>query len=162
MAREVKDKTLLVAGLIIILSLLVLSCAVIGILLFFQPAETAPEPPEQPPAQGNGTEPPPQNQTGPEPEDLEVWNQITRTRVEDVCLDKAKEEAGSSAGLVYSCECSESVSAQRKTYGCEIRTADPFTEYFANVDCFLQEKACSIETNYGVTTLTFEELRGYE
>ncbi|MEW6723001.1 MAG: hypothetical protein AB1324_07090 [Candidatus Micrarchaeota archaeon] len=164
MARKVTDRTLLVAGLIIVLSLLVLSCAVIGILLFSQPAETgvAPEPEPGPPGTaGNGTEAPPLDKPVP-PEDLEIWNQITRGKVEDVCLEKAREEAGSSADLVYSCECSGSETATRKTYGCGISTADPFTEYFANIDCFLDERACSIETNYGVTTLTFDELRGYE
>jgi hypothetical protein len=62
---------------------------------------------------------------------------------------------------VYDCECKETVSPQRKTYGCEIDTADPFSEYFANIDCFLLGRACSLETNYGTQVISFEQLREF-
>jgi hypothetical protein len=94
-------------------------------------------------------------------EDLALWNMISIDNVETACLAKAKEQAGASANLVYSCSCDETATTARKTYGCDISTADPFNEYFANIDCFLTDKACSIETNYGPLTITFEELRSY-
>jgi hypothetical protein len=92
-------------------------------------------------------------------EDLALWNNITESNVEAACLARAKEEAGTSAAMVYSCACEESISDGRKTYACDISTADPFTQYFANIDCFLDAKACTVETNYGTATVTFQQLR---
>ncbi len=162
----------LTLGLILLLFLLVLACGAIALLFFypqFQPG---------PPAGGGtnatanqsgsgGALPGSQNASGggyPEnvsAEDLQVWNNITVANAESVCLQKAKEEAGASAALVYSCQCSGTEGAARKTYSCNIATADPTTRYFVNIDCYLEGKACTIEYNYGTETVTFDELRPY-
>ena len=147
-----------------LLALLLLGCLVIGLgLLFFLPAEgpqpdTPPGPPGSLPPGTPGNE---TNQTdgGLSKEDLETWNMITKQKVESICIQKAKQEAQGNAGFVYGCTCDETVRTERKTYACDIDTADPFTQYFANVDCYYVGAYCVIETNYGKDSYTFAQLR---
>ncbi|MCI0503338.1 hypothetical protein L0Y65_01350 [Candidatus Micrarchaeota archaeon] len=94
-------------------------------------------------------------------EDMSLWNSIDTANVQTACLARAKEEAGSSAAMVYSCTCDESATATKKSYECDIRTADPITKYFANIDCSLAARSCSVETNYGTASVGFDELRAY-
>jgi hypothetical protein len=157
----------LALAVIALLVLLLLACGLIA-FLYFSPLETpeggtgngGPETGGQlgggAGAGGNAT--PPANMTNLSQEDLELWNDITEQNVESACLKRAKEEAGSSAGLVYSCDCEEAAGAARKTYSCDIGTADPLTRYFVNIDCFLEGRACTVESNYGTETVTFGEL----
>lgn len=167
MGAEVKNR--LALGLsaltLILVFLLFASCAIIAYLALAQPAEggdegTAPD--------GSGASGGTDNETAPagEPtrpnatsEDLGLWNNITEANVEAACLRIARDEAGSSANLVYGCDCEGEAGLDRKTYSCSISTADPFTDYFANVDCFLEDSACTVETNYGTLDVTFDEIR---
>jgi len=156
MDEKVKDSLIATAFIIFVVLLAFLGCALIG-ALFLIPEETVPEVPEEPSVpEAPPEEPPPA--TAVSPEDLERWERITLDNVEDGCLRVAKDEAGASASLVFECTCGETASSDRKSYSCEIDTADPFTDYFANIDCFLEDTACTIETNYGLVTLTFQEM----
>ncbi len=94
-------------------------------------------------------------------EDMSLWASIDTGNVQTACLMRAKDEAGSSADMVYSCTCNESSGSLVKQYDCTIRTADPFTRYFANIRCSLADRSCSVETNYGTTNVSFTELRSY-
>lgn len=94
-------------------------------------------------------------------DDMALWDSISVKNVETACLIKAKEEAGSSASMVYACECVEEATALSKNYECSIDTADPFTEYFAEIGCSLEKRACIVETNYGTANVSFSELRDY-
>ncbi|MFH1327879.1 MAG: hypothetical protein ABIH76_03385 [Candidatus Bathyarchaeota archaeon] len=115
-------------------------------------------------SQDNGTIVDPQNQTivpdnNATDIDLEFWMNITNDNVETACLNQAKNFAGAQAFAVTKCECEETVSEERKTYGCSIKTLDITQQYFANIDCFLLDNACMIQTNYGSQTITFEQLQ---
>ena len=156
-------------GIAIVAALIILAmigCLVVSAIALFvlPPAGTPPGPAPALPPQG---QPPPalpgsENQTPPmTQEDLETWNMINVQNVETACLQTAREQAGSSAGLVYGCDCDETVRADQKTYDCDISTGDPFTQYFANIDCFLVRRECDVETNYGSHVVTFEYLRQY-
>lgn len=94
-------------------------------------------------------------------EDMSLWASIDTGNVQTACLMRAKDEAGTSANMVYSCTCNESAGSLMKQYDCTIRTADPFTIYFANIRCSLADRSCSVETNYGTTNVSFTELRSY-
>ncbi|MEW6036628.1 MAG: hypothetical protein AB1529_08515 [Candidatus Micrarchaeota archaeon] len=156
-----KDWLPAAAAVIVIIFFLLLTCGIVALLFIIpQPASVGPSQPNQTGPPGNATPPPGGNGTGQNisGEDLALWDLITPANVEDACLRRAREEAGESAELVYSCSCTESLSPGRKTFACDIDTADPFTRYFANVDCFLDGAACTIETNYGTKTVTFAEL----
>ncbi|MEW6748858.1 MAG: hypothetical protein AB1295_04085 [Candidatus Micrarchaeota archaeon] len=167
MDEEVKDSTLIALSALSVVVLLLIACGLVTFLLASdylgaQPGTQNAEPgTNEGPAGGSDIQ---QDQVdaSEEPDasaaDLERWDRITLDSVEDGCLRAAKDEAGENAALVYGCSCEETASSGRKTYGCEIDTADPFTEYFANIDCFLEEASCSIETNYGMVILTFEEM----
>lgn len=112
-------------------------------------------------SQDNGTVVIPQNQTQqPEPTevDLTLWNNITKENVEEACLNQAKNFAGAQAWAVKNCKCDETETDNRKTYVCVIGTMDVTMKYFANIDCFLSDKTCMIQTNYGSQTITFEQL----
>lgn len=152
---------LAIIGAIVVLVLL--GCLIVGAIIFLilpsQPEGGPSVPPgQQPPGQnvsGNGT-----NATGGmSQEDLETWQSISKENVEDICLRTAKQEAGTSSSMVYGCDCDEIVRADQKSYDCSISTADPFTEYFAKIDCFLVGRYCDIETNYGKGRYTFQQLR---
>lgn len=95
--------------------------------------------------------------------DIMLWDNITNENVETACLRRAKEEAKSSAAFVYSCVCKEgtTAAAARKTYSCDISTADPFARYFVNIDCFFEERVCTVRSNYGTEIVTFDELRAW-
>ncbi|MFH0737456.1 MAG: hypothetical protein V1827_02070 [Candidatus Micrarchaeota archaeon] len=166
MDKEVNDNFALAIAAIVIFTIIALMCGIIAVL-FLLPSESAvvtpgggetPDNGSQGTPGDGGTGIPGGNATA---GDLALWDMINMENVEQACLMKAKEEAGENAGLVYSCDCEETISSGRKTYGCAIDTADPFTEYFANIDCFLADEACSIETNYGTSTVTFEELQDW-
>ncbi len=147
-------------AVLVIFFFLLLTCGIVALLFLIpQPASVGPSQPNQTGPPGNAT-PPPGNATGQNVsgEDLALWDLITAENVEDACLRRARDEAGDSAELVYGCDCTESASEGRKTYSCDIETASPFTKYFANVDCFLDGAACTVETNYGTQTVSFAEL----
>ena len=161
MDEKVKDSILLAAGIISVLLLLFLACGLVTVLFLVDEngdiTVTIPDSPTAPTEPSSPVDEP-VDTTNVSSDDLERWNRITLANVEDGCLKVAKDEAGGSASLVYDCECEETVDSSRKTYSCDIDTADPFTRYFANIDCFLEDTACSIETNYGLVTLTFQEM----
>lgn len=140
-----------------------LACGAVSLLvIFLLPApddgnvDNAPVPPD---ATGPEIVPPPPNASS---EDLVIWSKINRKNVEMICLEKAREEAGSSAGLVYSCKCVDIEKPGIKSYRCDIETADPITAYFANIDCHLDREECDIETNYGFQKLNFTQLQDFE
>jgi hypothetical protein len=141
-----------------------LACGTMAYLLGIGAEETPPGNETRPPpvadeTPGNGTETPPGlNVSG---EDLETWEDITTSNVERACLEKAREEAGSSASLVYFCECTETDGELVKSYGCDIATADPFTDYFADITCTLETKMCTVVSNYGQANVSFAEIREY-
>lgn len=90
--------------------------------------------------------------------DLTLWNNITKENVEEACLNQAKNFAGAQSWAVKNCKCDETATDNRKTYSCVIGTMDVTTKYFANIDCFLTDQNCMIQTNYGSQTITFEQL----
>jgi hypothetical protein len=157
----VKEETAILAAGAVLLALI--SCCVVSFIVYtlIPSPETAQKPPE-----GNTTTPGMNttngttNATQPtiSAQDLAVWTKITKINVEALCLQKAKEQAGSNPNLVYSCGCSEVLEDTVKKYHCLIETADPFTTYFANIDCYLDQKECRIETNYGAQNVTFSQL----
>lgn len=155
-------KDIEVAALIAALILFaLLACGAVSLIaIFLIPDAQAPAGPD---GGGPGPVVPVPNETGPDqPEiseqDLVIWSKITNPNVEAICLQKAKEEAGENSGLVYGCTCDEIEKADIKTYRCDISTADPFTAYFANIDCYLARRECDIETNYGSQIVSFDQL----
>ncbi|MFH0884395.1 MAG: hypothetical protein V1861_01670 [Candidatus Micrarchaeota archaeon] len=148
---------ILLAGIIILLFFLTAACGILAYLYL------------SPSTDGDGTGPGGNggsislntSTTNISAEDMALWDSIILANVETACLQRAKEEAGASAGMVYSCACEETVQPLIKSYKCEISTADPLTEYFANIDCMLDNKSCTVETNYGKTDVPFSELRTY-
>ena len=92
------------------------------------------------------------------PEDA-TWAKITMDKVEEICLDEAKREAGRSAWAVKDCLCEELTSNGMKQYYCDVYTLDPSgTAYWVKLSCFLEGRTCNVQSNYGTETLTFEEL----
>ena len=156
LSKAANDGSLLLVGLTVIILFLLFACGVAGLLLR-EPAPRIVAPQEIP------EEPyvPPANVPNISAEDLSFWESITIENVQIACLAKAREEAGDNADLVYGCICTESASSSRKRYECDIRTADPFTDYFADIDCSLDGRMCSVESNYGTSDLTFAELMQY-
>jgi len=155
---------MLMVGIIVLLVFLVAACAIIAILYLIPPADgggTGPGGTGGPGTGGNGSISLNTTAGNISAEDMALWDSITLSNVQAACLQKAKEEAGGSASMVYTCACVEDAQAIKKSYKCEISTADPFTEYFANIDCMLVERSCVVETNYGKATVSFIELRGY-
>ncbi len=157
---------ILMVGILLLVFFLLAACAIIA-FLYIYPSET--EEGEVPPEGGGTNETLPQNGTiglntsasNISAEDMALWESINTPNAEAACLIRAREEAGASADLVYNCECSENASTLKKSYECIINTADPFTLYFANIECILEESACIVETNYGTTNVSFSELREY-
>lgn len=87
-----------------------------------------------------------------------TWAKITTDKVEEVCLDEAKREAGRSAWAVKDCLCEELTSNGMKQYYCDVYTLDPAgTAYWVKLSCFLEGRTCTVQSNYGTQTLTFEE-----
>ncbi|HSB47149.1 MAG TPA: hypothetical protein VLD37_03980 [Candidatus Bilamarchaeum sp.] len=160
---EVKEtEAALVIAAVVVFALL--ACGAVSLIaLFFLPS-SAPQVQNPPPATGNQTGngtivPVPPETTD---YDLAIWSKINKGTVESVCLQKAKEEAGQQASLVYSCDCGETVQPNLKAYRCDISTADPFTAFFANIDCYLERKECDVETNYGFQKVNFTQLSELE
>lgn len=164
---EVKNELpiMLMIGILILIFVLVFACGIIA-YLYLSPAPDGGL--TQPPEPDGGTSPGGvQNntielnttETNISGDDMALWDSITLPNVEAACLIKAREEAGASADFVYNCDCDETASPLQKSYVCTINTADPFTLYFANIDCFLDESICSVETNYGINNVSFTELR---
>lgn len=148
------------AAIFILFILLLMACGIIAYLVLGSEETPQVTPGQNQTNQTNNT--PPSNETSPanaSGSNLSTWNLISKSNVEKACLTKAKEEAGTSADLVYSCACEADENASIKKYTCDIRTADPFTKYFANIDCALTTKKCSIETNFGKADITFEDLK---
>jgi len=157
-----------IVGLVAALLVLVFSCGLIALALFFgappdggTAGNGTPDYGSQNASSGNGSIALNTSSSNISAEDMSTWNSITIANVQQACLMRAKEEAGPSADMVYSCTCEESATAIQKRYDCAIRTADPFTDYFANIGCSLSARACSVETNYGTTNVSFGELRSY-
>ncbi len=89
----------------------------------------------------------------------ETWAKITKNRVEDICLGEAKAEAGDRAWAVRKCLCEEVVGDGMKQYYCDVFTFDPSgTKYYIRITCFLSGRTCTIQSNLGTETLTFEQL----
>jgi hypothetical protein len=161
MGEEVKDIEAVVLIAAVLLFALLACGAVSLIVLYLLPAPEQAQP--EPGPIGNVTGP---NITPVAPNttevDLVIWSKINKKNVETICLQKAKEEAQSNADLVYSCDCGGIEKTNLKTYRCDIESADPFTNYFANIDCYLDRKECDIETNYGFQKLNFTQLEDFE
>jgi hypothetical protein len=160
----VKEATLLLIVSLALIVLLLFSCAVIGLLVLW-PAQEEPAGPAggqtAPPGAQGGNQTNVTPPAGPSQADLEIWQKITNDNVEQACLSQARKEAGPSADLVYSCACEETDTDGRKTFACNIDTADPLTRYFANIDCYLDARACTVETNYGTQTVGFDQLQNW-
>lgn len=88
-----------------------------------------------------------------------TWAKITTSKVEDICTVEAKKAAGDNAWAVRYCTCSELVSTDMKQYYCDVFTVDPSgTEYFVKISCYLAGQTCTIQSNIGSETVTFEQL----
>ncbi len=155
---------ILLVGLSIAMLAALFGCGIIAYLLLYSD-EGAPPSAVQQPAAGNGGGGVPHqvisgeiNVSG---EDMELWSQINEESVEVACLQRAKEEAGASADLVFSCECEGDEGPLSKSFDCSIETADPLTAYFADIDCSLAASSCRVETNYGTANVSFREIREY-
>jgi hypothetical protein len=176
--KKVKDSgsgpALMIVGAIAAALLLAFSCGLFALLLVGnqEPGQEGNEPAANgsanASAQGGGNESPNISLNTSESqisaEDMSLWNSITVANVQGICLAKAKEEAekeGVDRDMVFSCLCEGQATSTVKSYECDIRTADPFTRYFANIDCSLTALSCSVETNYGTQDVPFSELRSY-
>lgn len=88
-----------------------------------------------------------------------LWQRLNVSNVEKVCLNKAKEAAGSNAWAVSGCKCVGNETIETKSYNCNLQVFDPSgTKYTAEIICKQKEKTCSIATNLGESVLTFNEL----
>jgi hypothetical protein len=163
---------MIMAGVAAILLFLMFSCAIIAMIYLYTAPSGAVTPPggtgsgetgngSQGTGSGNGSITLNTSSSNISAEDMSLWASIDTGNVQTACLVRAKDEAGSSADMVYSCTCNESAATLVKQYDCTIRTADPFTRYFANIRCSLADRSCAVETNYGTSNVTFSELRSY-
>lgn len=161
-AVRIRNKDILPALAIIaaLLLLLFLSCAaMVALLLLPGNGGGQPSPgPAGPSANGtanNSGEVPAINITS------DIWDSITNQNVEIACLMAARDAAGANAWAVQGCSCVETANATTKNYDCDIATLDPSgTRYFAMINCFNTSEICTIETNYGIQNITFDELAG--
>lgn len=88
------------------------------------------------------------------------WAMITKENVESACLSEAKKEAvaeGYSEGMVFGCACSARESAGAKSYECSVSALDG--EHLAGIVCTKSGMACTITTQQGEATYTFEQLQ---
>lgn len=99
----------------------------------------------------------PQQPTNATQTDLDTWNDINKGSVESACLQEAKAEAGSMAWAVRGCDCSETLGAGVKEYGCGISTLQGTIS--ARIKCVLENRTCLLESGYGNGSMTFEEIR---
>ncbi len=88
-----------------------------------------------------------------------TWAKINTEKVEEICTAEAKKAAGDNAWAVRYCTCTELVSNDMKQYYCDVFTVDPSgTEYFVKISCYLAGQTCTIQSNIGTETVTFEQL----
>lgn len=88
-----------------------------------------------------------------------TWAKITTSKVEEICTAEAKKAAGDKAWAVRYCTCTELVGNDMKQYYCDVFTVDPSgTEYFVKISCYIAGQTCTIQSNVGTETVTFEQL----
>lgn len=153
---RIAKKELLPAALVVLVLLLLLffACAIIAVLILFPGSQPAPPTPG-PPANVSG----PNISVNISGNGTALWDSITNANVEVACLSAAKDTAGSNAWAVQACTCAETVNGATKHYECDIATLDPSgTRYFARINCVLAARVCTIESNYGTQSFTFDEL----
>jgi hypothetical protein len=157
-----KDWTVIAVFIVMVFLLLILGCAIIALLIYPAQSDNQSTGTQNTAQAGNGSSAGQINYSALNisQENIELWHNITKQNVEQACLTKAKEEAGpSKAGLVFGCTCTESTVANRKTYNCNIATADPFTRYFVNIDCLIETQKCTLSSSQGTQTVTFTQIR---
>ena len=108
------------------------------------------------PANNMTTPPNPFANITPPKNDSDVWQMINKDTVDAACLEAAKAEAGQAAWVIKGCNCSESATADRKTYDCII-PAGPLN-YAARLDCNRTERICSIESELGSDNISFDDI----
>ncbi|VVB73789.1 Uncharacterised protein [uncultured archaeon] len=109
----------------------------------------------------NGTPAPAPNATLPSNETANMtdhyWGLITESNVESLCLDEAKAQAGSNSWAVLDCGCTESVTPDKKTYGCNVSAMDGMHPFSA--ECTRSADSCVLRSiEAGDFSYSFEEL----
>lgn len=93
---------------------------------------------------------------------MPTWDLLTKENVEAACLDQAKSYAegkGYPPAAVFSCGCSEQASDNTKTFDCSINALDG--KHAVVGVCLKTRQECTITSEYGDRTLTFDQLRQY-
>lgn len=92
----------------------------------------------------------------------ESWSQINNPGVERACLAQAKREAkamGYSESLVFGCSCTETASAEVKSYDCKVSALDG--NHPVSVVCTKSKQVCEVTSEQGKVTYTFEQLQAF-
>ena len=88
------------------------------------------------------------------------WAMISKENVENACLSQAKAAAvakGYNEGMVFSCSCIAQESPGFKSYDCSISALDG--EHSAGITCIKSGQTCSIDSQEGTATYTFDDLQ---
>lgn len=88
--------------------------------------------------------------------DLQVWNGINDSSVEQACLAQAESQAGSLAWAVEGCTCTETQGEGLKVYDCSISTLQGPVS--AVITCILADTACNVVSPYGNGSMTFGQI----
>jgi hypothetical protein len=97
------------------------------------------------------------NLTNVTPADLQTWNYINKSTVEQACLTEAKVKAGSYAWAVQGCTCDETAGVYVKDYACGIATVQGTIS--GQISCVLANKTCFLVSSYGNGNMTFDQIR---
>lgn len=153
------------AALIILLVLLALAAFFAYQLL--NPPPISPRTPPAAPPQESTSQPPPNNSTAdgeippPPPQSDAQWELITNQNVESACLEQSRREAQSQGyppGVVRDCACSGQQTQDTKNYECTISALDG--SHAGSVSCSRISRTCTISSEFGTYTYTFDELQG--
>ena len=85
-----------------------------------------------------------------------VFASLDAQKAQKICLDLAKQFAGSNAWAVYSCRCSELASSERKDYSCTIDTLQGGKP--ATAVCVKSQEKCTMSAEGYTRAMTFEEI----
>ena len=92
----------------------------------------------------------------PVPPAEDLWKIITLPLVETNCLSAAKTQAGDLAWAVTSCSCTETKTLVEKNYTCTVFAIDG--PHDLGLNCVKEQGNCSVTSEQGNVTFTFEEL----